>query len=217
MKPARALARLNGRILNAYSRRTTTALRAVLPLRLALPHLEPVLVLNVDKEVKKDTLVILCAGELLQAGQPDWTKILPQLLSATREIDREFISHVGAFPIDIVIRYEEIAPVRTRRMQLLCDAAMKILAARNDHSGLRSAMRATFSQGEFAQLLNQLFCLYAEEVRSLSRSVRLPALLVPLRELIAQGLLKVMLEVAHPLAREIADLAYRPMAPVRNE
>ncbi len=217
MKAAHSLARLNGRILNAYSRRTTTALRAVLPLRLALPHLEPVLALNVEKEVKKDTLVILRAGELLQAGHPDWTLILPQLLAETREVDRKFLSRVGTFPIDIVIRYEEIAPIRTRRIQLLCDAAMKILMARDGHSGLRSAMHATFSQGEFAQLLDQLFRLYAEEVRSLSRSVRLPALLVPLRELIAQELLKVMLGVAHPLAREIAGLAYGPMAPVRNE
>ena len=61
MKPAHSLARLNGRILNAYSRRTAAALRAALPLRLALPHLEPVLALNVDKEVQKDRLVILRA------------------------------------------------------------------------------------------------------------------------------------------------------------
>lgn len=209
MKPARSLARLNGRILNAYSRRTTTALRAVLPLRLALPHLEPVLALNVGKEVRKDTLVILRAGELLQAGQPDWTQILPQLLAETREIDRKFLSRVGAFPIDIVIRYEEIAPIRTRRMQLLCDAAMKILTARDRGLRLRGAMQASFSRDEFAQLLDQLFRLYAEEVRSLSRSVRLPALLVPVRELIAQELLNVMIRVARPLALEIAATAFQ--------
>jgi hypothetical protein len=39
VKRAKALARLNGRILHTYSRRTITALRAALPLRLALPHL----------------------------------------------------------------------------------------------------------------------------------------------------------------------------------
>lgn len=209
MKPARSLARLNGRILNAYSRRTTTALRAVLPLRLALPHLEPVLALNVAKEVRKDTLVILRAGKLLQAGQPDWTQILPQLLAETREIDRKFLSRVGAFPIDIVIRYEEIAPVRMRRIKLLCDAAMKILAARDRGLRLRGAMQASFSRDEFAQLLDQLFRLYAEEVRSLSRSVRLPALLVPVRELIAQELLNVMIRVARPLALEIAATAFQ--------
>ena len=84
MNPAHSLARLNGRILNAYSRRTTTALRAALPLRLALPHLEPVLALNVEKEVQKDRLVILRACELIPAGPPDWNEVLPQLLQATR-------------------------------------------------------------------------------------------------------------------------------------
>jgi hypothetical protein len=39
----------------AFSRRTIVALRAALPMRLALPHLEPVLMLNVGKEVEKDT------------------------------------------------------------------------------------------------------------------------------------------------------------------
>ena len=100
MNPAHSLARLNGRILDAYSRRTTTALRAALPLRLALPHLEPVLALNVEKEVQKDRLVILRACELIPAGPPDWNEVLPQLLQATREIDRRFLSRLGAFPVD---------------------------------------------------------------------------------------------------------------------
>ena len=210
MQRARSLARLNGRILNTYSQRTTTALRAALPLRLALPHLEPVLALNVDKEVKKDRLVILRARELMKAGPLDWNEILPQLLQATKEIDHMFLSRVGAFPVDIVIRYEEIAPIRARRMKLLYDAALKILAARDRELRLRGAMQASFSRDEFAQLLDHLFRLYAEEIRSLSRSVRLPALLVPLRELIAQELLNVMLRVARPLALEIAATVYRP-------
>ncbi len=212
MKPAHSLARLNGRILKTYSRRTTTALRAALPLRLALPHLEPVLALNVAKEVKKDALVILRARELMTAGPLDWNEVLPQLLQATKEIDRLFLSRVGAFPVDIVIRYEEIAPIRARRMKLLYDAALKILSARDRDLCLRGAIQATFSRDEFAQLLDQLFRLYAEETRSLSRSVRLPALLVPLRELIAQELLNVMLTVARPLALEISATVFQKAA-----
>lgn len=213
MQRARSLARLNGRILNTYSQRTTTALRAALPLRLALPHLEPVLALNVDKEVRKDTLVILRAHELAAASLADWSDILPQLLQATKEIDRTFLARVGAFPVDIVIRYEEIAPIRARRMKLLYDAALKILKACDRDLRLRGAMHASFSREEFAQLLDQLFRLYAEETRSLSRSVRLPGLLVPLRELIAQELLNVMLRVARPLALEIAAKTFRPAMP----
>ncbi|MDP2825262.1 MAG: hypothetical protein Q8O52_21595 [Sulfuritalea sp.] len=217
MQRARSLARLNGRILHVFSRRTTTALRAALPLRLALPHLEPVLALNVAKEVQKDTLVILRARELAADSPADWNDVLPQLLQATKEIDRLFLARVGKFPVEIVIRYEEIAPIRARRMKLLHDAALKILTARDRDLRLRSAMHAAFSREEFAQLLYELFRLYAEETRSLSRSVRLPGPLVPLRELIAQELLNVMLRVARPLALEIAAAAFRLTAPVAHE
>lgn len=210
MKRARSLARLNGRILHVFSQRTTAALRAALPLRLALPHLEPVLALNVTKEVRKDTLVILRAFELAAESLEAGTDTLPQLLHATKEIDRMFLDRVGNFPVGIVIRYEEIAPIRIRRIKLLHDAALKILTPRDGKPGLRGAMHASFSRDEFSQLLYELFRLYAEETRSLSRSVRLPTLLVPLREMIAQELLNVMLRVARPLALEIASIAYRP-------
>lgn len=210
---AKSLARLNGRILDIYSRRTTTALRAALPLRLALPHLEPVLALNVAKEVQKDTLVILRAGDVTAESPPDWNEVLPLLLQATKDIDRLFLARVGNFPVEIVIRYEEIAPIRTRRIKLLYDAARETLAGENSGRRLRSAMHASFTRDEFAQLLYELFRLYAEETRSLSRSVRLPALLVPLRELIAHELLNVMLRVARPLAQELAAMLYRAAAP----
>jgi len=212
VKRAHSLARLNGRILATYSRRTTTALRAALPLRLALPHLEPVLELNVEKEVEKDRLVILRAREHAADTAPDWNELLPQLLQATKEIDRLFLARVGRFPVEIVVRYDEIMPIRARRMKLLHEAALRILHAHGAEHRLRSAMHASFSRDEFAQLLYELFRLYAEETRSLSRSVRLPGPLVPLRELIAHELLKVMLGVARPLALEIATTTYRGRA-----
>ncbi len=210
MKRAKSLARLNGRILHIFSRRTTNALRAALPLRLALPHLEPVLLLNVIKEVEKDTLVILRARELAAESPLDWNEVLPQLMQETKEIDRLFLARVGTFPVEIVIRYEEIAPIRARRMKLLYDAALKSLAAEHRARRLRAAMQASFTRDEFSQLLYELFRLYAEEARCLSRSVRLPTLLTPLRELIAQEMLNVMLKVARPLALEIAATALRP-------
>lgn len=213
IKQARSLARLNGRILHAFSQRTTTALRAALPLRLALPHLEPVLALNVDKEVRKDTLVILRAHEPDEEVAADWNEILPQLLQATKEIDRSFIDSVGRFPLDIVIRYEEIVPIRARRIKQLHDAARKILTACSPDHRLRESIRSAFSRDELAQLLHDLFRLYAEETRSLSRSVRLPGPLVPLRELIVQELLNVMLRVAQPLAAEITAKAFHELAP----
>ena len=200
-------------MLHTYSRHTTAALRAALPLRLALPHLEPVLALNVGKEVAKDTLVILRAGESGNVEAPERDAILAQLMLATKEIDRQFLARVGNFPIEIVVRYDEIVPIRARRIKLLHDAALKVFAAGDGKLRLRGALQASYPGDEFAQLLYELFRLYAEETRSLSRSVRLPRPLVPLRELIAQELLNVMLRAAWSLAKEIAAASCPAPAP----
>lgn len=208
MQRARALARLNGRILQTFSLRTTTALRAALPLRLALPHLEPVLALNVAKEVAKDRLVILRARQAGLAVPDAWDAVLAQLLNAAADVDRSFLAQVGRFPVGIVIRYEEIAPIRARRIKLLYDSALRILTTGIAERRLRDAMRIAFQHDEFRQLLLELLRLYAEETRLLSRSVRLPGLLVPLRELIAQELFNTMMRVAQALTLEIAAIAY---------
>lgn len=213
MRHARSLARLNGQILHTYSQRTIAALRAILPLRLALPHLESVLALNVGKEVEKDTLVIRRAREPAGADTADRNDVLAQLLQTTKDIDRRFLARVGRFPVEIVVRYEDIAPIRARRIKLLHEAATKILAARDTQRHMGRAVHTSYSREEFAQLLYELFRLYAEETRSLSRSVRLPMPLVPLRELIGQELLNVMTRVARTLANEIAAEAFRPKSP----
>jgi hypothetical protein len=104
-------------------------------------------------------------------------------------------------------------PIRARRMKLLYDAAAEnTLGARPPPEPARRNAVPAFRARNLAQLLYELFRLYAEEVRSLSRSVRLPGLLVPLRELIAQELLNVMLRVARPLALEIAATVFRKTA-----
>ena len=163
--------------------------------------------LNVGKEVEKDTAIILDAGHPVTPGTDDEPR-LAALLQATKDIDRRFLDNVGRFPVEIVVRYDEIIPFRTRRIRLLHEAATRVLNGANPASRLREALGTAYSQEDFARLLHELFRLYAEEVRSLSHSVRLPGPLVPLREMIARELLDVMLRVAWPLAQEIATRAF---------
>lgn len=210
MDRATALAVLNGKILAAYSARTITALRAALPLRLALPHLEPVLVLNLDKEIRKDALVIRRAGAALAAGAPPDRAAVQQLFVETQAIDQDFIARVNAFPVRIVIRYEEIEPLRLRRIQRLGEAAYRILPAWREERRLRTALRGIYAESDFERLLCEVFDLYAREVQALSRSVRLPALLAPLRESFAQHLLDVMSGVGARLAHDLARDIYGP-------
>jgi hypothetical protein len=206
---ARVLAAANGRILRAYSRRTIEALRAALPLRLALPHLEPTLALNVGKEVRKDAEVIFRAAAVVAAGRTPGQGELQQLYEASKQIDREFLEHSKAFPVGIVVRYDEIAPVRLARIELLLGAAWRILEAFQREGGMRTALRASFSQVDLERLLRELLRLYAEETRLLSHAVRLPKLLVPAREKIARKLLHTMGEVGARLAGDLARLVYR--------
>lgn len=210
MERVHVLATLGRKILQEYSRRTTTALRAALPLRLVLPHLEPFLALNVAKEVRKDALVIGRAGEAVAAGRPAGREALQQLLEATKEIDRAFLARVGAFPVGIVIRYEEIAPVRMRRMERLLEGAYRILDAWRQVRGVRAAVRASYPRAELEEFLRELLQLYARETQLLSRSVRLPALLIPAREIFAQRLFTIMNDAAARLAGDLARTVYRP-------
>ena len=219
MDRARALASLNGRILAAYSGRTIESLRAALPLRLALRHLEPVLALNLEKEVRKDALVIGCAAESLAGGAAPSREAVQRLLEAGRTIDREFLDRVGGFPVRIVVRYEDIAPLRARRVERLLDAAYRILIAWRTEGRLRRALHAAFPRPDLERLLGDLLRLYALETRALGRSVRLPRLLVPVGERAAEHLFSVMNEVGARLAVEVVRTVYRPqrVAPRKSD
>jgi hypothetical protein len=204
-----ALAVLNRKILEAYSRRTIDNLRAVLPLRVALPHLEPVLARNVAKETQKDALVIRRAGATLAAGRQPDREALSGLLEATQDVDRAFLAQVGMLPIRIVVPYHEIAPIRMQRIERLFGAACRILGAWRMKRGLRAAIQESYPRAELERLLGDLLRLYAVETRVLSRSVQLPMLLVPLRERIAQSLYEIMSDVARRMAGEVALAVFR--------
>ena len=156
-----------------------------------LGPLEALLAANVEKEVRKDAYAI-------RSGQG-----IEDLLSHAREIDREFVARLERFPlVRLRIRYEDVEPMRRRRMQHLLDAAAAL--ARAPWRGIRPAARACYSRAEFQALVREHLRLYAAEVHALSRSVR-PALVVaPLRE----GLRAVMEAHADSLARETAELLY---------
>ena len=85
----------------------------------------------------------------------------------------------------------------------------RILDAWQSAGGVRAALRASYARAEFEPLLLELLRLYALETRALSRSVRLPALLVPMREHLAQSLNRIMNDAAHRLAREVTSTVFR--------
>lgn len=209
LKRTHVLAGLDRRILEAFSRRTVDALRATLPVRLALPHIERVLALNVAKEAQKDALVIRSGVEALAAGAPPRRETVARLLDETKKIDRAFLDRIGGFPVGVRIRYDEVAPVRAQRIERLLSATYRILDAWQTARGIRAALRAAYPQPEFERDLHEMLKLYAQETHALSRSVRLPLLLTPLREQLAGGLHRIMNTAALQLARDLSRVVYR--------
>ena len=205
MDRAAALAALDRRMLEAFSRRTTDRLREALPLRIGLPRLEPFLAVNVAKEVRKDALVIRCAGEALAAGTAPGPEATHQILEATKAIDAEFLRSAERFPVRIEVSYERIAPLRLQRIERGLDLSYRVL--RQWRAGYR--LRELFARTELERRLAGILDLYIEETLALSHSVRLPALLGALRARLARALRGVMSEVATELAREIAAAVHR--------
>lgn len=208
MDRVRVLAELDRRILEAYSRRTTQALRAALPLRIALPHLEPLLARNVEKEVRKDALALRCAGEAFAAGTRAGPDAVARLLEQGREIDAEFLARAAGFPVGIVLRYDEILPLRRQRIERLLDAAGRILEAWRGR-GLREALRASYPPPALEAPIAAILRLFAMETRALSRAVKLPALLRPAQDAIGQRLFAIMDAEGARLARDAARSVYR--------
>lgn len=168
-------------------------------LRAAAGPLEPILALNVDKEVRKDAWVIAQAA---QATPMD----MPALLARARGIDREFLASLGRFPVRLEIRYEDVEPTRRRRMEHLFVAAARLLMA--PWPGLRAAVRACYDEAGFAAALGEHLKLYALEVDALNRSVRVPALIAPLRGMVAERLRALMALESKTLARDVSRLLY---------
>jgi hypothetical protein len=204
MDRAGILAAANRRLLESYSQRTTQSLRAALPLPIALPWLERLLVENVAKEVRKDCLVIMRAAVIHGSGEPLSPAGLATLLVATKEIDRDFLSRVGGAPLAILIRYEQIEPIRRRRIERLLTATSRVLDVWHGRSDLRAVLRQTHPDAELERLLFDLLNLYAEETKLLGEAVRLPWPLVPLRQRIVKSLYLVMRDVAGRLAKEMS-------------
>lgn len=211
MHRARLLADLNRQILEAYSRRTTAALRARLPLPVALPWLDKLLLVNVAKEVRKDTQVIRHAVQGANAGQAHDDALVARLLQTARDIDRDFLAQARS-PLDIPIRYEVVNPVRTQRIRRQLAAIDALCAVWSPRRKLRGALAEAFPNGEFERLLYDLMVLYARETQVLGESVRMPVLLSPLRRRVLAGLYDTMAGTAQTLAREAASRLQRPKA-----
>jgi hypothetical protein len=92
-------------------------------------------------------------------------------------------------------------------MERLLDAAARLLAT--PWRGLRPAVRACYDPRSFAAALAEHLRLYASEIHALNRSVRVPALVAPLRSAVAERLRAIMERESTALAHEVSAMLHR--------
>jgi hypothetical protein len=163
----------------------------------------------VGKEIRKDALVIEYAAAAAANGEPPPRANISDLFARTRAIDEEFVARTGGLPVRVVIRYEDIEPVRTRRIRYILDATHRICSAWQRPPRLRDAIRTAYERSDFELVFCLILDLYAQETRALSRSVQLPAMLAPLRERAATHLASVMGQAADRLTADLARGLYQ--------
>lgn len=203
MRRAQVLAELNRRLLETYSRQTTTALRARLPLPVALPWLDELLKINVDKEVRKDALTLERAFAAARQGRAIDEALVSELVAAARAIDRDFLARAKS-PLVIAIPYAVIEPLRRRRIRKLLALGHGLAMHWRPRVHFSHALGQALAPEGCERFVQDLLKLYAEETRALGEAVRMPALLVPLRQRVLTGLYETMARTAALLAREAA-------------
>lgn len=200
MDRAGALVRLNRRLLEEFSARSVEALRSALPVRLALSELEAFLAGNLEKEIRKDALVIGCVRDALAAGGRPGAEAIPLLLAQGREIDRQFFKTIERLPVRFEVPYARIEPLRRRRIERGFPLVADILSAWATGDRLRDRVPRT----RLARELRGILHLYCEEAAALSDGVRLPSLLRPVRDRLADRLLGLMRAAADRVTADIA-------------
>ena len=208
MNRADILCSMNCAMVEVFSQNTITDLKSHTLFKLALPPLQSLLAINVDKETEKDRRVIVQAAEVYRRGSQPGSKHVNSLLQQAREIDQAFLHEAALFPVNIQIQYQDIERYRQQRIELLLHTSYRIFEQWHGVNSLRRVLQELYSEQAFEQLLHDILRLYAMETRMLSRSVRLPQPLALAREAITQTITRVMAEQADTLSKSLAKRVY---------
>lgn len=196
-------------MLEEFSRRTTAALRRQSLFRIMLGPLQNFLQLNVNKEVEKDRHVIQHAASLVQAGTFPTQQDIQHLLALARDVDQSFLKQAVILPVKLSIQYPLIEPIRRQRIQSLLNESHQLLRQWQATTCLRNALAVQYNAPQFGKLLYDILHLYSLETRLLAHTVRLPGLLVLMRESLSQTVYVAMEAVARQLAYELAQRVFR--------
>ncbi len=159
-------------MMQEFSRRALERLTGHSLFSIHLPFLSDYLEANVMKEVEKDRLIIEHAAGAFAAGVSSSALDVDDIFEKTKTVDRAFVSRLLIPSLAITVKYEDIAGVRKLRIARLTRTVYDLLAGWRDASSIAEAVKLTYCEQEFREVILDVLHLYSLETRLLGRSIR---------------------------------------------
>lgn len=201
--------RLEAKLMQAFSEQTIRALSKHTLIQLFLPNVRSLIKANVLKEIEKNRAVILATASMPAGANALSKTTIDSLLLDFRQVDEEFCSNIFGLPIQLHIHYERVDPIRLLRLQKLSEVALVLLRQHGQSARLRKDIQVVYSQHEFHLHLLKYLLLYAEEVKLLIFSLKVPWLLEFSRVEFSRIIEESMSEVAATLAENASAAVFR--------
>lgn len=164
---------------------------------------------NVEKEARKDRLIIEHAATAFDAGRLVTIADVDALFERTKDVDRIFIRQLVLPSVCIAIRYDDIADTRKHRILFLARFVEDLLISWQPHDTLPEAIKRRHTAGHFEKFLQEYLGLYCQEMKELSNSVKFLPPFNRAMDLFLEEIVETMEDARFTVARTITSRFYR--------
>lgn len=195
-------------IMLEFSRLCVSRLNNYLPLKLFLFPFQHFLDANVIKEIKKDRLIIEKAAALFEAGGNRDDMDINDIFKKTIKVDDEFVNKLSNPLFSLVIRYDDFAEIRKKRIAALVNMVFDLLRNWKDGVPFHNIVKTTFAEEDYREVLKEVLHLYNVETRMLSNSLTFHGPAGKVKDLFAERLFTIMEKTAGEIALEYTCRIY---------
>ena len=191
-----------------FSRLCVSRLSNYLPLRLFLCPFQHFLDANVLKEIEKDRLIIENAAAHFERGSNKADLDVNDIFEMTIKVDDEFVNTLSNPLFSVVIKYDDFAEIRKKRIAAFMNMVFDLLHNWRDEVPFPHIVKTTFTEESYRKFLREVLHLYNVETRILSNSFTFHGPAGKVKNLFAERLFTTMEKTAAEMAFEYTRRVY---------
>jgi hypothetical protein len=208
MSKVDALCDTDREMMLEFSRLCVSSLNNYLPLKLFLASFQHFLDANVLKEIEKDRLIIKHAAANFEQGIGNNDLDINDIFEMTIRIDDEFVKKLSNPLFSVVIRYDDFAEVRKKRIAAFVYMVFDLLRNWHDETPFPHIVKTTFAEESYRKVLKEILHLYNVETKMLSNSFTFHGPAGMVKDFFAERLFSTMEKTAGEIALEYTRRVY---------